>query len=313
MARETSAGLLEVHEASMTDADHPSFAVRWITAIRPKTLAAVLAPCAIGAGWTLGAGQFDGIGFSVALAGGIAIQIVTNLVNDLVDAARGTDTPDRVGPTRVVSSGWIAPRAIGFAVGALVLVAAACAFWLITERSFWFAPLAAASLLFAFAYSAGPIPLSYTGTGDLVVILFFGALATAGTVAAQTGEWSIEAAGAGVGAGLLSTALLAVNNLRDVETDRLANKRTLAVRCGTCFARSQVVLCVVGAGVVAFLYGTNESHTGVVLACIPCAALVPALYRIVCGLDGVALNRVLGQIGVALIAYGILFGAGLAL
>lgn len=279
-------------------------ALQWIDAARPKTLGAVIAPCAIAAGVTVAEGSFDGVGFAVALCGGLAVQVLTNLVNDLVDGVRGTDGPERLGPRRAIASGVITVPSMVVACILMACIAVACAAFLTMERSLWFAPLALASLALALAYSAGPWPLSYTGAAEPFAILFFGPFACAACVAAQTGEWCGPAWWLGMGPGGLSLALLAINNLRDVEGDRRAGKQTLAVRCGPLFARMEVAMGVACATTVAAVL----LWLGSIAAIVPLGVMVPAwavVLRVASGASGASLNRELSRVGLLTALYGV--------
>lgn len=277
----------------------------WIGAARPKTLGAIAGPCAIAAGLTVWAGEFDPIGFGVAFVGGGAVQVLTNLVNDLVDGVRGTDGPGRLGPPRAVASGLATPGAVAIACVALALVALGCGAYLALERSPWFAPMALLSLALALTYSAGPLALSYTGLADPFALLFFGPVACAGAVAAQTGRWDGPAWWLGLGPGGFALAMLAVNNLRDVDGDRAAGKLTLAVRLGAGFARAEIVAGVLLAMAVAALAALDGTPAAW-MAAAAAALAAPALVRIARGERGVALNRELHWFGALALLYGLL-------
>ncbi|MDA0802804.1 MAG: 1,4-dihydroxy-2-naphthoate octaprenyltransferase [Planctomycetota bacterium] len=290
----------------------PTAAHAWLAAARPKTLGAVIGPCAIGAGLTLRTGRFDGTGLAVAVLGGVSIQLLTNLLNDLVDGVRGIDGPDRLGPARAVASGWLTPRAIGIACVGLAVVALACAFFLAHHRSLWFAPLALLSLALSLAYSAGPAPLSHTGAADPFALIFFGPVACAATVAAQTGSFQNDGWWLGLGPGGLALSLLAINNLRDVEGDARTGKRTLAVRLGKGFARAEVILGIAIAALVAII-ATLNGMPFAALSSLVVLVLVGSAWRIVRGASGTALNRELHMVGGVALAYGVAMALAVAL
>jgi 1,4-dihydroxy-2-naphthoate octaprenyltransferase len=176
----------------------------------------------------------------------MAIQVATNFFNDALDFRRGADTERRLGPVRVTASGLIAPeRVMGMGVVTLLL-ACLLALPLIHARGWPVLAIGIPSLYFAWGYTGGPVPLAYRGLGELFVLLFFGLVAVAGTVFVNTGQWFWkESLLLGTQVGGLSTALIAINNLRDVAEDSQSGKRTLAVRMGTRWAKGEVVaLCV---------------------------------------------------------------------
>ncbi len=289
----------------------PTLMQAWVAAARPKTLGAIIGPCAIGAGIAIHDGAFDAIGLGVAVLGGLSIQLLTNLINDLVDGARGTDTPDRVGPARAVSSGWLSPRAVVLACVVLALVAVACAYFLAHHRSLWFAPLALLSVALALAYSSGPLPLSYSGAADPFALAFFGPVACAATVAAQTGHWHNDGWWLGLGPGGLALALLAINNVRDAETDAATGKRTVAVRFGTWFGRLEVVAGIALAGGIAVATALTGSRMAWVAALV-IVLLGGTVWRIAVGLSGPALNRELHLVGLGAAVYGVALASAIA-
>lgn len=204
----------------------------WILAARPKTLPAAAAPVLVGSALAWHLGGFRLLPALAALAGALLIQVATNLANDYFDFVHGADTEDRVGPTRVTQSGLLSPAAVRAGMLLTLLAALLVGVYLVAVGGVPILVIGLVSLVCAVAYTGGPFPLAYRGLGDVFVFVFFGLVAVAGTVYVQTlaFHWEAVWAGAGVGAG--STALLVVNNLRDIETDRRAGKRTLAVRLG---------------------------------------------------------------------------------
>ena len=210
----------------------PPLATRWIAAARPRTLPAAVAPVLVGSACALHAGGFAALPAVAALLVALLLQVGTNFVNDWGDFRRGADGPDRVGPARAVAAGWITPRAMALA-GALAFGAAALLGIYLTLRG---GPLALAlgvlSIAAGVAYTAGPFPLAYRGLGEVFVFAFFGPVAVCGTELVQRGAVSQLALAASVPVGLLAAAILVVNNVRDVDTDARAGKRTIAVRLG---------------------------------------------------------------------------------
>ena len=221
----------------------------WWLAIRPRTLWAAVAPVLAGSALALWHGAFAPMWALAALAGALLIQVGCNLHNDWADARHGADTADRVGPTRVTQAGLIPPRRV--LGGALLMFAAAGALGVAgVVRAGWpLAVLLVACVAAAVGYTGGPRPLGYLGLGDLLVLVFFGPVAVGATYYLQALALPPLVLAVGLGPGLLATAILVVNNLRDRVTDERAGKRTLAVRFGDRFARAEYLACLL-AGVL---------------------------------------------------------------
>ena len=217
----------------------------WLLAARPKTLPAAVVPVAVGAALAHALTGHVAVGLVLcALAGSICIQIATNFFNDALDHRKGADTAARLGPTRVTAGGLLGAKAV-MALGAAIL-ALACGFAapMIAVRGWPVVAIGLPSLYFSFGYTGGPWPLAYRGLGELFVLLFFGLVAVSGTVFVATGQWWWgPSLWLGTQVGFLSTALIAINNLRDVAEDRTTGKRTLAVRFGEGFARVEIAIC----------------------------------------------------------------------
>jgi len=209
----------------------------WILAARPRTLGAAVVPVLAGAALAFGAGSFDPLATLLIVICAVLIQIATNYFNDAIDHAKGADTAERLGPTRVTSSGLLAPRTVMRGGGVCLALAVALSIPLVLHGGWPILLIGIFSLFFAYAYTGGPFPLAYLGLGEIFVVLFFGVFAVAGTFFLNTLEFSWGTVLAGLQIGLHSSVLLAVNNLRDLETDRAVNKRTLAARFGLTFAR----------------------------------------------------------------------------
>ena len=214
----------------------------WLLAIRPKTLIAGVAPVIAGTGLAVYHGVFTFFPALAALVGAICIQIGTNLGNDYYDFVRGGDTEDRIGPVRVTQAGILAPAIVRAgmvkALG-LAMLAGIYLVWVAGLPILW---IGLASIACAVLYTGGPFPLAYHGLGDLFVFIFFGLVAVAGTYYVQGLSWSVDAFLVGSGVGALSTALIVVNNLRDIDTDSRAGKRTLAVRLGRTLTKLEYLL-----------------------------------------------------------------------
>ena len=204
----------------------------WALASRPKTLFAAIAPVLVGTACAYRAGAFRAGPALAALAGAVLLQIGSNFANDLFDYERGADREDRLGPERATQRGWIAPRAMRAGMAAVFALALAVGVYLFAVAGWPVIVIGLLSIAAAVAYTGGPFPLGYHGLGDLFVFLFFGVAAVAGTALVQAGRVPASAWFAAAPVGALATAILAVNNTRDCETDRRSGKRTLPARFG---------------------------------------------------------------------------------
>lgn len=215
----------------------------WILAARPKTLGAAIAPVLVGSvlGWKLG-GQFSAWLMLATLGSCMALQIATNLFNDAVDGLKGSDTKERLGPVRITASGMVPAKTVLQAAVMVLGIATLLAVPLFLARGWPIVAIGVPSLWFCYGYTGGPVPLAYRGLGELFVVLFFGLVAVTGSAFVQSGQWHFEAVVAGLQIGMLSTVLIAINNLRDIEEDTKTGKRTLAVRFGVGFARTEICI-----------------------------------------------------------------------
>ncbi len=204
----------------------------WWIAARPHTLPAAVAPVLVGAGLAAGDGVFRLGPFLAALFGAVAIQVAANFANDASDAARGADPQDRVGPPRMVSLGVISPRRMWTATALTILAAAAAGLYLIAVAGPWILVIGVASILAMLGYVGGPVPYGYRGLGEVFVFVFFGLAATVGSRFVHDRTSPFDAWVLAVPMGMLAAAILVANNLRDLDTDRTAGKRTLAVILG---------------------------------------------------------------------------------
>jgi 1,4-dihydroxy-2-naphthoate octaprenyltransferase len=228
------------------------------------------------------------------MLGSLLIQVATNLANDYFDHKQGADTEDRLGPARAVQQGWITPKAMLNATVLVLILALCVGLYLISVGGWPIAVIGVTSLICAVAYTGGPMPLAYVGLGDIFVLAFFGLAAVVGTTWVQTLSAPPAAWIGGLSIGLLATAILVVNNLRDRKTDELANKRTLAVRLGATAARWEHTLTITLAYVAVGL--------GVLTNLVPASWLLVALslpiavieIRAIWKKDGADLNPHLG-------------------
>ncbi|MEI6400903.1 MAG: 1,4-dihydroxy-2-naphthoate polyprenyltransferase [Actinomycetota bacterium] len=284
---------------------------RWVLGARPRTLPAAVVPVALGA--AAAAGEPDARWWTVALAlvVSLALQVGVNYANDYSDGVRGTDEV-RVGPVRLVGSGLASAAAVKRAAFAAFGAAAVAGLVLAAATSWWLLVVGAASILAGWFYTGGSNPYGYMGLGEVFVFVFFGLVATAGTTFVVVESLPARAWLLGCVAGCLACALLVVNNLRDIPTDTVAGKRTLAVRLGDAATRWLYVALVAGAfvlvGVVA-ITGRVGALAG--LAAIPLAVL-PAR-RVLAGAAGRDLIAVLGETGRVQLVAGLLTAVGVVL
>jgi 1,4-dihydroxy-2-naphthoate octaprenyltransferase len=283
----------------------------WIQAIRPKTLSASVVPVLIGTGLARGQGLAKPVPAIAALCGALLIQIGTNLANDYYDFQRGADTADRLGPVRVTQSGLIAPGLVLWAALACFSAATLVGLYLVAIGGWSILVVGLLSILSGLAYTAGPVPLAYVGLGDLFVLLFFGFVAVGGAYYVQAGHLTSSLWLAALPAGALSTAILAVNNLRDAGTDGKAGKRTLVVRFGATAGKIEyclMLLAAFAAPIVLWVLGLSGAGVLLSLLALPLAA---APLRRVLVETGRALNPALGGTARAQLVFGVLFAIGL--
>jgi 1,4-dihydroxy-2-naphthoate polyprenyltransferase len=290
----------------------PASALRlWIIAARPRTLPAAVAPVLVGTALAGTQDVFRPLAFVCALIGSVFIQIGTNLSNDYSDARRGADTEDRLGPVRVTAGGLMPPRQVLVGTYVAFGIAVAAGAYLIAIAGWQLLVVGAASILAGVLYTGGPRPYGYEGLGELFVFLFFGVVAVVGSYYVQTEHLRFIAFALSVPVGLLVSAILVVNNVRDIETDRRAGKRTLAVRLGRERARLLFAVMVSVAFVVpvaVWLGGGLSAWLLLTLAALP---LVPPLVRTVyTRSDGPSLNRALADTGRLVAVFSLLLAAG---
>ena len=310
MPTRTSAS--RISHAFRGEPDRVSAVRIWVMAARVRTLPAAVAPVLVGTSLALGAGHFRPLAFVAALLGAVFIQVGTNLSNDYSDARRGADTEDRLGPVRVTAGGLVPPSQVLLATYVTFGLAVACGAYLVAVAGPELIAVGAASILAGVLYTGGPRPYGYEGLGEVFVFLFFGIVAVAGSYFVQVQHLPWQAFVCAVPVGLLASAILVVNNVRDLETDRRAGKRTLAVRLGRERTRLLYSAMLAGAFVTAPLPWAFGSMSGWLLlpwAVIPLAARVAATVRT--RTDGPALNGALAGTGALQLAFCLLFSAGI--
>jgi 1,4-dihydroxy-2-naphthoate polyprenyltransferase len=285
----------------------------WLVAARPRTLPAAIAPVLVGTALAISEDQFKALAFVAALIGSVFIQIGTNLSNDLSDARRGADTEDRLGPVRVTAGGLMPPRRVLIGTYVAFGVAVACGIYLTAEAGWEILVIGIASIVAGVLYTGGPRPYGYEGLGELFVFLFFGVVAVVGSYFVQTEEVRWEAFALSVPVGLLASAILVVNNVRDVDTDRRAGKRTLAVKLGRDRAVRLFGAMVIGAYVVPIALAIAEGWPWVLLPLASLPLAPPLLRTVATRRDGPALNEALADTGRLLAVFSLLLAAGVVL
>ena len=270
----------------------------WLLASRPKTLSASIVPVLVGTAMARDVNWFI---FIYTLIGAVFIQIGTNLVNDALDFKRGADTAGRLGPLRVTQAGLLSANTV--LIGAMVCfaIAALCGIPLILRAGWPLVIIGVTSIVAAYAYTGGPYPLAYHGLGELFVLIFFGCIAVGGSYYVQRLTIDARVLVAGFAVGCLAVGLLAINNLRDVNSDRASNKKTLVVRFGEKFGRFEIAFCVLAPFVAIAMINWWP------LIALPLAFLV---LRCVWRAKGAELNRCLAMAGALQWAFGVLFVIG---
>jgi len=280
-------------------------------ACRPKTLMASISPIMIATAMAFGDGIEHFPTAAICLFAALTIQIGTNLANDYFDFKKGADTEERIGPVRVTQAGLIKPEDVKLAFISVFGIAALTSIWLMMRGGWPIALIGILSILSGLFYTAGPRPLGYMGLGDVFVLIFFGPVAVAGTYYVQSFEINMAVILAGFGPGLISAAILTVNNLRDIESDAKSGKNTLAVRFGKSFAHYEYCFCIMVASLIPVLiYSLIEDHLGILLASITCLAAIPNIKTVLTKSDGPTLNHALASTGKLLLFYSILFSIG---
>ena len=283
----------------------------WIMAVRPKTLPAAAAPVLIGSAMAAADGGFHALSAACALLGALFIQAGTNFANDYFDHAKGTDTPDRLGPTRVTQAGLVTPGAMRAATALAFLLACVPGLYIVVRGGWPFVVIGLASILCGILYTAGPYPLGYLGLGDLFVLVFFGPVAVGGTYYVQALDIHGAVILAGLAPGLISVAILTVNNLRDVDQDRRAGKRTLPVRFGRTFARCEYLLSLIlAAGIIPLVLGVLTGHWPAMVSALTLVIAAPTVRTVFARTDGPALNDALAGTGKLLLVFSALFALG---
>ena len=298
----------------MTIDARPSTVRIWLLAIRPATLPAAVSGVLVGLGAALGIGAPFRLDTAVGCLGvALVLQITANLSNDLSDFRKGADTPDRAGPLRVAAAGLITERQLEIAIVVTIAIAAAIGLWLTTIGGPVLLALGALAIVAALAYTGGPWPYGYRGLGEVFVFVFFGLVAVVGTAFLQAGQVAPLFVAAAVPVGALTTAILVVNNLRDIPTDAAAGKRTLAVILGrrATVAEYRLLLAVAFIVPVALLVAGRGLPVLLPLLAVPLALPLERTVRTFA--EPRQLNPVLKGTARLALVHGLLLAIGLAI
>ena len=283
----------------------------WWLALRPKTLGAAIAPVLVGTGMAFADDKGHVLAALAALLGALLIQVGTNFANDYFDFVKGADTEERLGPIRATQAGLVTPEVMRRAYELTFGLAFLLGIYLVTRGGWPIVIIGLCSIAAGIAYTGGPYPLAYHGLGDVFVLVFFGPVAVGGTYYVQAQDIHSTVLLAGLGPGLIATALLAVNNLRDADTDEQSNKRTLAVRFGKDFARHEYILAVGMALLLPVLLVLESgSHWGALLALLSLGVGRLPIQQILRGTEGIELNQTLALTGKFLLLYSLLLALG---
>jgi 1,4-dihydroxy-2-naphthoate octaprenyltransferase len=307
-------GIPAINETPTMDSSSPppniSRAKAWVIASRPKTLPAAVAPVVVGSAVAAAEGMFALPPAIITLLCALLIQIGTNLANDYFDFMKGADSEHRIGPLRVTQSGLIPSKTVRNAMAGVFALTFLLGLYLVSVGGWPILAIGLASIFCAVIYTAGPYPLAYIGLGDPFVFLFFGIVAVTGTHYVQALHWSAEALIASLPVGAISTAILVVNNYRDIDTDRATNKRTLAVRIGRTATRMEYRTLLLLAYVIPVLQTLRASQSlWMLLPLLSIPFAIRVLRIIGRSTDGAELNHALAGTGQLLAVYAILYSA----
>jgi len=283
----------------------------WIEAARPKTLWASVAPVIIGTAMAYSDGKWDPLIALLTLLSAVMIQIGTNFANDYYDHFKGADTKERIGPVRATGSGLVKPYIMKIAFSLAFGLSVIFGLYLISRGGWPILIIGTFSILFGILYTGGPFPLGYKGLGEIFVLIFFGPVAVGGTYYLQTLEINLAVILAGLSPGLISTALLTVNNLRDIHTDEKAGKRTLAVRFGPIFARIEYLLSILIACIMPLvLLIIDPAHPYSLAAILVIILAGPPVKAVLFDEISAELNTALASTGKILLFYSLVFSLG---
>jgi 1,4-dihydroxy-2-naphthoate octaprenyltransferase len=285
----------------------------WLLAARPRTLPVAVAPVLVGTAIAYAQGAAQLLPALAALFGALLLQIGANFANDLFDSEKGADGDDRLGPPRAMQLGLVGAREMRRAIALAFAAAALAGAYLVAVGGWPVVAIGVASIATALAYTGGPFPFGYRGLGDIAVFCFFGPVAVAGSHYVQALEFSPVALVAAIPIGALATAILVVNNLRDIETDARVGKRTLAVRIGPRATRIEyLALLVLAYALVPDFWLLDVTSAWVMLPLLTLPRALQLARRIAAPADGPTLNQALADTAQLTLAFALLFAIGWA-
>ena len=285
----------------------------WLLASRPKTLPAAVSPVIIGSAVAFAEGGFRLLPALAAFLGALLLQIGANLANDVFDFEKGADQHNRLGPLRVTQAGLLSPTEVKTGMWLTFALAGLCGIYMTLVSGWFILLIGLLAILAAIAYTGGPFPYGYRGLGEFFVFVFFGFAAVCGTYYAQTGYISQLAVLSSIPVGLLIVSILVVNNVRDFESDKAANKRTLAVRFGLDWAKQEFVVVVILAFVITILLVITDLATPWLLLTWLSLPLVFSTSSSILNQRGKILNKTLAETGKLTLYFSLFYAIGLIL
>jgi 1,4-dihydroxy-2-naphthoate octaprenyltransferase len=285
----------------------------WVLASRPKTLPAAVSPVIIGSAVAFAEGGFRFLPALAAFLGALLLQIGANLANDVFDFEKGADQRNRLGPLRVTQAGLLSPSEVKTGMWLTFVLAGLCGIYMTLVSGWFIVLIGLLAILAAIAYSGGPFPYGYRGLGEFFVFVFFGFAAVCGTYYAQIGYISQLAVLSSIPVGLLIVSILVVNNVRDFESDKAANKRTLAVRFGLDWAKQEFVVVVILAFVITILLVITDLATPWLLLTWLSLPLVFSTSSSILNQRGKILNKTLAETGKLTLYFSLFYAIGLIL
>ncbi|MCI5052201.1 MAG: 1,4-dihydroxy-2-naphthoate octaprenyltransferase [Simkaniaceae bacterium] len=282
----------------------------WVEAARPKTLPAILGPIAIGTSIAFKAGHFNLLTLLITLTAGVGVQVLSNFANDYFDWKKGADE-GRTGPRRVMSANLVSANQMKLAMTLTSLIIFCSGLYLSFLGGPYIILLAAISICLGFLYTAGPYPIAYVGLSEIFVMIFFGLIATGVTTFLQEGNICYQAIAAGIGPGALSTAMLTLNNIRDIESDRASNKWTLPARFGKRFGMIELIGCfILAAFMPIYFVASGLAHPALLLTSIYTAINFPLIKRTTSAKSPKDYAEIFPRVGKLIFGYSTLFALG---
>jgi 1,4-dihydroxy-2-naphthoate octaprenyltransferase len=285
----------------------------WVLAARPKTLPAAISPVVVGTALAAADGHFEWLPALAALAAALLLQIGSNFANDYFDAIHGADTAERIGPTRVTAAGLLSHASMRLGIVVVFGAAALAGLYLVWVGGWPILAVGIAAILAALAYTGGPKPYGYMGLGDLFVFLFFGLVAVCGAYFVQAQQVTLASLLAGIAMGALITAILVVNNLRDIKSDQEAGKITLAVRLGPAGTRQEYTLLLLVAYIVPLILALLAASGWPMLPLLTIPLAMRLVRTIRSASDGLTLNAALAGTAQLSLLFAILLSVGILL